>query len=343
MNIDLRSDTVTRPTAGMLQAMMQARLGDDVFGDDPTVNALQDKVARLFGMEAALLFPTGTMSNQVAIKTHTRPGDEVIVEASSHTYLLESGGMAFHSGCSVRPIAGDRGRMHPQQIAANINPRNDHYPISRLVVIENTCNRGGGSYYTLEQMESLSATARSAGLRIHLDGARIFNALVELNAFPETLGSLFDSISVCLSKGLGCPAGTVLAGSEEFIRQARRYRKLFGGTMRQSGLLAAAGIYALDHHVQRLRDDHRRAQRIGRALQQQSWVRYLWPVDTNIILFDVVEDLPATALVAYLATCGIQCLATGPHQLRMLTHLDINDEMTEQVISAINSFQFVTA
>ncbi|MCS6991545.1 MAG: low-specificity L-threonine aldolase [Chitinophagales bacterium] len=343
MVIDLRSDTVTRPTAAMKAAMMAAPLGDDVFGDDPTVNALQQKAADLFGMEAGLFFPTGTMSNQVAIKTHTQPGDEIIVEASSHTYLLESGGMAFHSGCSVRPVQGDRGRLRPEQVLANVNMRNDHHPITRLVVIENTCNRGGGSFYSLEQMQAVSDAARKAGLWIHLDGARIFNALVELDLAPQRLGPLFDSISFCLSKGLGCPAGTVLLGSTEFILKAKRYRKLFGGTMRQSGILAAAGIYALDHHVQRLRDDHRRARHIGEALQRQSWVRTIWPVDTNIILFELAESLSATTLVRYLASQNILCVATGPQQVRMVTHLDITDDMVTHVVEALEAFKPVAA
>ncbi|MCS6916590.1 MAG: low-specificity L-threonine aldolase [Chitinophagales bacterium] len=343
MMTDLRSDTVTRPTPAMLQAMMSAELGDDVFGDDPTVNALQEKTARLFGMEAGLFFPTGTMSNQVAIKTHTQPGDEVVVEASSHTYLLESGGMAFHSGCSIRPVAGNRGRLSPELIRAQVNPRNDHFPVTRLVVIENTCNRGGGSYYTLEQMQAVSEAARAEGLRMHLDGARIFNALVELNVPPAALGPLFDSISICLSKGLGCPAGTVLTGSAEFIKKAKRYRKLFGGTMRQSGVLAAAGLYALDHHVQRLKEDHERARRIGEALSRQRWVRQVWPVETNIILFDLTQELPAAVLVNYLASQNILCVATGRHQIRMVTHLDITDDMVAHVVATLHAFEPVAA
>ncbi len=339
MHVDLRSDTVTLPTVAMKEAMMSAPLGDDVLGDDPTVHALQHKAAALFGMEAALFFPTGTMSNQVAVKVHTQPGDEVIIEGTSHTYSLESGGIGFHSGCSVRQIQGDRGRIGAEQIVRNINPQNDHYAPTRLVVIENTCNRGGGSCYSLEDMELLSTTARAHGLRIHLDGARIFNAVVRLGFRPAQLGPLFDSISFCLSKGLGCPAGSVLVGSQAVINKARKYRKLFGGAMRQSGMLAAAGLYALANHVERLADDHRRAQRLGDALHHMWFVRSVMPVETNIIIFQLVPDMPAQQFVERLRAQNIRCVAIGPDQVRMVTHLDISDEMigyTVQVLERLD-------
>ncbi|MFI5134862.1 MAG: threonine aldolase family protein, partial [Chitinophagales bacterium] len=241
--IDLRSDTVTRPTRAMREAMMNAEIGDDVLGDDLTVNALEEKAAKLFGMEAALYCPSGTMTNQISIKVHTQPGDEVIIERTNHAYFYESGGIAFHSGCSVRLINGDRGRIRPIDISENVNPDNIHHPTTRLVSIENTANRGGGSYYTLEEMAALSKTAHDLGLKIHLDGARIFNALVELNVKASDVGKLFDSVSFCLSKGLGCPVGSLIVSNKDFVRHARKYRKIFGGGMRQAGILAAAGIY----------------------------------------------------------------------------------------------------
>lgn len=335
--IDLRSDTVTRPTKEMKEAMMAAPLGDDVFGDDPTINALESKAAALFGMEAALFCPSGTMTNQVAVKTHTQPGDEVIIERSNHVYYYEAGGIAFHSGCSVRLINGDRGRIKPQDITDNINPVNDHNATTKLVSIENTANRGGGSYYTLEEMVGLSHTARNAGLKIHLDGARIFNALVELDVHPRELGSHFDSISCCLSKGLGCPVGSLLISNTDFIKKARKYRKIFGGGMRQSGILAAAGIYAFDHHILRLKEDHRRAKAIGETLLSCSFVEWLMPVDTNIIIFKLKDDFPAAGFIDKLKAAEILAIAIGKNQVRMVTHLDIDDLMLEKVMDALKN------
>jgi threonine aldolase len=335
MLIDLRSDTVTRPTPQMREAMMKAPLGDDVLGDDPTVHALEEKAASLFGMDAALYCPSGTMTNQISIKTHTQPGDEVIIERTNHAYYYESGGIAFHSGCSVRLINGDRGRIRPIDILENKNPDNIHHPATRLVSIENTANRGGGSYYTLEEMAALSKTAHDLGLRIHLDGARIFNALVELNVSAGEVGKLFDSISFCLSKGLGCPVGSLIVSNKDFIAKARKYRKIFGGGMRQAGIIAAAGIYALDHHIQRLRDDHRRAKAIGEALRRTAYVDWLMPVDTNIIIFCLKENYPADVFTATMKENGILCIAIGKNQVRMVTHLDVDDAMTEMVMEEI--------
>lgn len=337
--IDLRSDTVTRPTEAMLKAMMAATVGDDVFGEDPTVNALEKKAADLFGMEAALYCPSGTMTNQLAVKTHTQPGDEVIIERTNHVYFYEAGGIAFHSGCSIRLIDGDRGRIKPQHISENVNPVNDHNATSRLVSIENTANRGGGSFYTLEEMTELTDTAHDAGLKIHLDGARIFNALIELDVKPSQVGRHFDSVSFCLSKGLGCPVGSLLLSKKDFIKRARKYRKIFGGGMRQAGILAAAGIYALDNHVTRLTEDHRRAKVLGEILGNAGYVEWLMPVETNIIIFKLKNEMPAEQFTGQLKKAGILAIPIGKNQVRMVTHLDLNDEMLETVVTALKKME----
>ncbi|MBA3648338.1 MAG: aminotransferase class V-fold PLP-dependent enzyme [Chitinophagales bacterium] len=334
--IDLRSDTVTRPTKAMLEAMVNAEVGDDVFGEDPTINALEEKASKMFGKEAALYCPSGTMTNQLAVKNHTQPGDEVIIERTNHVYFYEAGGIAFHSGCSVRLIHGDRGRIKPQDILDNINPINDHHTNTRLVSIENTANRGGGSYYTLPEMIALGKTAHDNGLKIHLDGARIFNALAELNIAPAELGPQFDSISVCLSKGLGCPVGSLLLSNKEFIKGTRKYRKIFGGGMRQAGLLAAAGIYALDHHVGRLKDDHRKAKAIGAFLETAYYTDWMLPVETNIIIFKLKDEFSAEKFTALLKESEILCIPIGKNQVRMVTHLDVDDSMVEKAISILS-------
>ncbi|HUM46406.1 MAG TPA: low-specificity L-threonine aldolase [Chitinophagales bacterium] len=335
--IDLRSDTVTRPTKPMLEAMMSAPVGDDVFGDDPTINALEAKAAALFGMEAALYCPSGTMTNQVAVKTHTQPGDEVIIERSNHVYYYEAGGIAFHSGCSVRLINGDRGRIKPVDITDNVNPVNDHSATTRLVSIENTANRGGGSYYTLEEMIGLSTAAHTSGLKIHLDGARIFNALVELKVNAIEVGKHFDSVSCCLSKGLGCPVGSLLLSNKDFIKRARKYRKIFGGGMRQAGILAAAGIYAFDHHINRLKDDHRRAKEIGEVLSVAPYIEWLMPVETNILIFKLHDQHPAGEFIQTLKEHAILAIPIGKNQVRMVTHLDVDDVMLQKVVDVLKS------
>lgn len=325
--IDLRSDTVTRPTPAMLAAMMAAPVGDDVFGEDPTVNALEQKAARLFGMEAALFCPSGTMTNQLAIRTHVRPGDEVICDQISHVYLYEGGGIAVNALASVALLAGERGKLTPELIAPAINNRADvHRPISRLVSLENTVNKGGGCYYTLPELAAIRQLCDEHGLALHLDGARLFNALVETGDAPEAYGRLFDSISICLSKGLGCPVGSLLLGSVTFIAQARRFRKLMGGGWRQAGFLAAAGIYALDHHVERLKIDHARARQIGQILAQQPEVAEVLPVDTNIVIIRLVDGITNTDYVAKLNEQGIRAVTFGPQLVRFVTHLDLTDE-----------------
>jgi threonine aldolase len=319
----------------MLDAMFNAKVGDDVFGEDPSVNELEQKTAKIFGMEAGVYCPSGTMTNQIAVKTHTNPMEEVIIEKSNHVYFYEVGGIAFHSHCSIRTIEGNHGRITPSQIEENINPINLHHPKTSLVCIENTSNRGGGAYYTLDEMIAISNTCKKNNLKLHLDGARIFNAIVELNINPSELGKHFDSISVCLSKGLGCPVGSVLLGPKEFIGKARKFRKSFGGGMRQAGFLAAAGIYALDNHVQRLKDDHRRAKQIGDALKKLTFVDPDFSVATNIIIFKLKPGNSADDFVKKLDGENIKCFSIGNNKVRMLTHLDVNDGQVGKVLEAL--------
>ncbi len=310
----------------MLEAMVKAELGDDVFAEDPTVKKLEEKVAALFGFEAALFCPSGTMTNQIAIKAHTQPLDEIICDKISHIYNYETGGWAFHSGVSVRLTDGNRGRMTVAQIEELILPDFDWYPNTRMVAIENTVNKGGGSVYTVEEMKAISDFCRSRKLIIHLDGARIFNALEFLGKTPAHLTGIFDSVSVCISKGLGAPAGSVLAGSKEMIKKARKIRKVMGGGMRQSGLLAAACIYALDNNVSRLAEDHRKARMLTETLESCAWVKQVLPAETNIVIFEV-EDAAKTAV--QLAEKGIRTSPFSPTLVRMVTHLDVTDEMLQ--------------
>ncbi|MHB1177504.1 MAG: threonine aldolase family protein [Daejeonella sp.] len=335
MIVDLRSDTVTHPTTGMLEAMMSAKVGDDVFEEDETVNALEKKTADLFGMEAALFCPSGTMTNQIAIKCFTNPLEEVICDETAHIYRYEGGGIAFNSLASVRLLYGDRGRLNPDLIEPHINPDNIHYPKSSLVVLENTVNRGGGSIYTLDQIAPVYHLCRLKGLFLHLDGARIFNALVETKDDPKKYGEMFDGISVCLSKGLGAPVGSVLVGSQETIRKAKRIRKVMGGGWRQAGFLAAAGIYALDNHVERLKEDHVRARILGESVQELSYVKSVMPVDTNIVIFELDESHRPDKFVEHLSHFGIKCNTFGKQMIRFVTHLDIDDSMLEYAVQAL--------
>ena len=328
MLIDLRSDTVTKPSAAMKQAMFNAELGDDVFGEDPTVKLLEEKVAAMFGMEAALFCPSGTMTNQIAIKAHTQPLDEIICDKICHIYNYETGGWAFHSGVSIRLTDGDNGRMTAKHIEELILPDHDWLPNTRMVAIENTVNKGGGSVYSIEEMKALSDFCRAKGLIYHLDGARIFNALAALNQKPEALHGLFDSISVCISKGLGAPAGSVLIGKKDFIKRSRKLRKVMGGGMRQSGILAAACIYALDNNVARLKDDHTKASQLAEILQELTWVKKVLPVQTNIVIFEVAD---AAGVGAQLAKEDIRVQPFSPTLLRMVTHLDFTEPMLARV------------
>ena len=333
--INLVSDTVTRPTPGMLQAMMRAEVGDDVFGEDPTVNALEAKAAALFNKEAAVFCPSGTMTNQIAIKVHTQPLDEVICDEYSHVYQYEAGGYAFNSGVAINLLKGTHGKIDAGQIEAAIKPEFDWLPRTRLVVLENTCNKGGGSYYTLDEVRPISKLCWHYGLALHLDGARIFNALVETGEAPQAVGEQFDSISICLSKGLGAPVGSLLIGTGDFIRQARRFRKVMGGGMRQAGYLAAAGIYALDHQVERLKEDNERARKIGAVLAEMPYVSEVRPVKTNILIFDVKPPHTAGSFLEMLAEKGVKASPFGPQTVRFVTHLDFSEEMMERVIEVL--------
>jgi len=335
MPIDFRSDTVTRPTPAMLQAMMNARVGDDVFGEDPTVTELEKMAARLFGMEAALYCPSGTMSNQIAIKCHTLPGDEVICASNAHVYIYEGGGIAFNAGAQVRAIEGDRGRITAEQIAAHINPDDVHRARTSLVCLENTSNRGGGSCYDLEEIRKIRQVCTDNQLKLHLDGARLFNALVARHQSPADFGQLFDSISICLNKGLGCPIGSILIGTALFIRQARRIRKVFGGGMRQAGFMAASGVYALQHHIERLAADHAHAKRIAAALSEKEFVVSMLPVETNLIIFEVGPSFCAKDIAGQFREQDILAIPISPNQLRFVTHLDITPEMVERTIGVI--------
>jgi threonine aldolase len=320
----------------MLDFMFRAPVGDDVFGEDPSINRLETMAARLFGMEAALYCPSGTMSNQIAIKCHTQPGDEVICEKSAHVYVYEGGGIAFNSGSSVRAPEGDRGRLTAAQVSTAINPDDVHRARTSLVALENTSNRGGGSCYTLEEIGKIRQVCADNQLRLHLDGARLFNALVATGQTAREYGELFDSISVCLNKGLGCPIGSILLGSAPFIRQARRVRKVFGGGMRQAGYMAAAGIYALENNVQRLATDHAHARRIASALEKKDFVRSIMPVETNIVIFQTGGAVDcARSFSAQLREKGILAIAIAADQIRMVTHLDITPDMVEEVVHVI--------
>jgi len=327
MIIDLRSDTVTKPSKGMLDAMMSAPVGDDVFNEDPTVIKLEEKLAKMFGKEAGLFCPSGTMTNQVAINTHCRPGDEVICDVNSHIYNYEGGGVSRNSGVQIRLLTGDRGRLNAQQIAENINGDFDWLTRTSLVSLENTVNRAGGSYYTKAMVTPIAKLCKEKDLKFHLDGARIFNALEETKESTKDTGKPFDSISICLSKGLGAPAGSVLLGSKEFIKQARRTRKTWGGGMRQVGVLAAAGIYALENNIKRLKEDHARAKSLEKILMRLPYVESVLPVDTNIVIFNLHSKISGAEFEKKLTKKNIKIAAFGKQTIRMVTHLDFTDEM----------------
>lgn len=335
MITDLRSDTFTKPSPAMLEAMFKAPVGDDVFGEDPSVNQLEAMAAGMFGMEAALLCPSGTMTNQIAIKCHTQPGDEVICEKMSHVYIYEGGGIAFNSGCQVKPIEGDRGRITADQVAESINPDDVHKTRTRLVSLENTANRGGGSCYEWDELQHIKEVCLTNNLSLHLDGARLWNALVAKGETPIQYGELFDSISICMSKGMGTPVGSLLLGDASFIKRARRVRKVFGGGMRQAGYLAAACIYALEHNIERLAEDHLHAKQVAEALGKKSMVGRIMPVETNIIIFEVLGSYTAKDLCAELARYDILCLPISATQVRMVTHLDFTKEMLKHVLEVI--------
>lgn len=338
MIIDFRSDTMTRPGPVMLRAMMSAPVGDDVFGEDPTINELEQLCAGMFGMEAALYCPSGTMTNQVAIKCHTQPGDEVICDESAHVYQYEGGGIAFNSGASVKLLNGDRGRFTAAQVAESVNADDPHKARTSLVCLENTSNRGGGSCYDFDEIRKIKAVCKQHNLAFHLDGARLWNAMVTKKETPQQYGEVFDSISVCLSKSLGCPVGSLLVGKKDFIRRARRIRKVFGGGMRQAGFLAAAGIYALKNNIERLAEDHEHAQKIAEVIASKKFVKTVLPVETNIIIFEL-HNAGAQQLVDQLKEKNILGYAITPNRVRLVLHLDITKEMVDATIRVFDTMQ----
>ena len=339
MIIDLISDTVTKPTAKMLEVMMHAKVGDDVFKSDPTVNELQEKAAKMFGMEDALFFPSGTMANQTAIKLHTQPGDKLICDKYAHVYNYEGGGAAFNSGVTCKLIDGQRGMFTAAQLEEVVVGRADiHVPYSRLVCIENTTNKGGGACWDFSELEKIQKIAKENSLAFHLDGARLFNALVAKNESPEQYGQLFDTISICLSKGLGAPIGSILLGSKDHITKALRIRKLFGGAMRQVGFLAAAGIYALDNHINRLEEDHQKAKEIGAVLESVSYVTKLETIETNIVIFYVDEKIGVANFIQKMKNKNILLTPMGEGRIRIVTHLDYTKEMHEILLGVLKEF-----
>ncbi len=333
--INLISDTVTVPSKGMLDSMMKAEVGDDVFAADPTINRLQKMAADMFGMESALFCPSGTMTNQIAINVHTQPGDEVICSYQSHIYNFEGGGIARNSGASVKLVGDDAGLITADEVKASINPPDSHYSNTSLVSIENTTNKGGGKCYDLQEMNKISQICRDNGLKFHLDGARVFNAIVAKEENPKEYGRLFDSISICLSKGLGAPVGSLLIGSEEFIAKAHRVRKVMGGGMRQAGYLAAAGIYALENNIARLADDHHRAKHIANSVANAPFIRGTVQPETNILMIDL--EIPAEEYLKKLETKGILAIGFGPKRIRVTTHLDLTEAQIEETIQVMQN------
>lgn len=339
MIIDLRSDTVTKPTKEMMQAIMNAEVGDDVYKEDPTVNKLEQKLAELFGMDAALFFPTGSMANQAAIKMHTQPGEQLIADKWAHVYNYEGGGASFNSGVSCKLIDGHRGMITAQQVEESINPPDFyHSPLTTLVCLENTTNKGGGACYNFSEIEKIKQVCDKHNLGFHLDGARIWNALITKNEDPQAYGRVFDTISVCLSKGLGTPIGSVLLGNKEIMKKAMRVRKVLGGGMRQIGFMAAVGIYALDNHLERLGEDHKKASEIAEVLSKQSFVKNVEPTETNIVIFYLSEAISEEKFMADLLQKNIKISAMGQGKLRIVTHLDYTDQMHSRFLETINNY-----
>jgi threonine aldolase len=338
MITELRSDTFTKPSPAMLEAMFKASVGDDVFEEDPSVKKLEAMSAAMFGMEAALFCPSGTMTNQIAIKCHTQPGDEVICDKMSHVYIYEGGGIAFNSGCQVKALDGDRGRITALQVQDSINPDDVHKSRTRLVSLENTSNRGGGSCYDFSEIQSIKEVCLHNKLKLHLDGARLWNALVANNESPKQYGEVFDSISICMSKSMGTPVGSLLLGKTDFIKQARRVRKVFGGGMRQAGYLAAACIYALENNLERLAEDHDHARQIAAALAKKEFTGKIMPVETNIVIFEITgSSYTAKTFCERLAKYEILCLPISSTQVRMVTHLDFTKKMQKNLIEVIEA------
>lgn len=335
--IDFRSDTFTKPSSAMLKAMMDAPVGDDVFGEDPTVNKLEQIASEMFGMEAALFCPSGTMANQIAIKVHTQPGEEVICDSLAHIYQYEAGGIAMNSGCQVHLIKGDYGRISAEQVQNAINPNDIHKAKTSLVCLENTSNRGGGSCYNFTDIQKIRDICSNNNLNLHLDGARLCNAFVYKHETAKQYGDIFDSISICLSKSLGCPLGSLLLGTKDFIQKGRRIRKVFGGGMRQAGYMAAAGVFALENNIERLKTDHFHTIQLAEVLQKKDFVKEILPVETNILIFEVGGRFTAQQLSDKLKEKNIHTIAISPNQVRMVLHLDITEEMVQKTIQVLNN------
>lgn len=341
MQIDLRSDTVTQPTPEMMQAITKAKVGDDVYKEDPSVNRLEESLADMFGMEEALFFPTGTMANQAAIKLHTQPGDQLIADKWAHVYNFEGGGASFNSGVSCKLIDGNRGMIAAEEVEENINPPDFyHSPITSLVCLENTTNKGGGACYDIGEIQRIRTVCDRHSLGLHLDGARLWNALVAKNENPKQYGRLFDTISVCLSKGLGAPIGSVLIGNKEIMKKSMRVRKLLGGGMRQIGFMAAAGLYAVENHLDRLEIDHKRAMEIASLLSKQSFVNKVEPTETNIVIFTLAEGVGERTFLDRLNEKNIQISTMGQGKLRIVTHLDYTSEMHEYFLNTVEKLNF---
>lgn len=339
MIIDLRSDTVTKPTKEMIDYMLSCQIGDDVYKEDPTVNALEEYASSLFGMDAALYFPTGSMANQAAIKLHTQPGQQLICDKWAHVYLYEGGGASFNSGVSCKLLDGDRGKINAEQVSKAINPPDFyHSPLTRLVCVENTTNKGGGACYDLETLKAIKTVCEQNGLGYHLDGARLFNALVEQDYSPTDLGELFDTISVCLSKGLGAPMGTVLLGKKHLMDNAMRVRKVLGGGMRQIGLMAGCGLYALQNNIGRLKEDHHRATQIGEKLAGLDYIKKVEPVETNIIIFYLADQVSPDAFENYMQENHVIVSNMGEGKWRLVTHLDYTEQMHQRFIEILDRF-----
>jgi len=338
MKIDLRSDTVTKPTQGMLDAILTANVGDDVYKEDPTVNTLENRLADMFGMDTALFFPTGSMANQAALKLHTNPGEQVICDKYAHIYNYEGGGASFNSGISCKLIDGHRGMFTAEQAEISVNPPDFyHSPLTSLIAVENTTNKGGGACWNFEELQCIKTVAENHNLGYHLDGARLWNALVANKETPKQYGELFDTISVCLSKGLGCPIGSVLIGNNDLMKNAIRIRKILGGGMRQVGYLAAAGLYALDHHIDRLASDHKKAKDIGSVLSKHPDIKKVEPIETNIIIFELNDAIDEAQFLSKLIAKDIHIIGMGSNKLRIVTHLDYTDEMHLKLLDILKS------
>ena len=338
--IDLRSDTVTKPSKAMLQTMIQAEVGDDVFKEDPTVNALEERLTDMFGMDTAVFFPSGSMANQTAIKLHTQPSEQVICDKYSHIYNYEAGGASFNSGVSCHLIDGERGMFTADQVLKAINPDAYYYSRSRLVEVENTTNKGGGACWNFYELKRIKEICEQHNLGYHLDGARLWNALVEKDETPKQYGQLFDTVSVCLSKGLGCPVGSVLLGDKDIMEDAIRLRKVFGGNMRQAGYLAAAGLFALDNNISRLKEDHDKAKEIARLLAELPFIKIVEPVETNIVIFELEENIKETDFIDKLKQDQIHIIGMGGGKLRIVTHLDYTDEMHKKILQVLDTLSF---